>query len=99
VCSAFGASIAHGCVFDVGSTKTSISSVEEGLVLAETRMSLGYGGDDVSELYLRQLERINSPYRTADLCRTHNWTMIEDVKFRSASLAEARFPLPISECC
>ena len=95
VCSAFGASIAHGCVVDVGSMKTSISCVEEGLVLAETRMSLSYGGDDVSELYLRLLERINLPYRTADLCRTYDWTMMEDLKFRSASLAEARFPLPI----
>jgi len=88
VCSAFGASIAHGCVVDVGSMKTSISCVEEGLVLAETRMSLSYGGDDVSELYLRLLERINLPYRTADLCRTYDWTMMEDLKFRSESLAE-----------
>ena len=91
VCSAFGASIAHGCVVDVGSMKTSISCVEEGLVLAETRMSLSYGGDDVSELYLRLLERINLPYRTADLCRTYDWTMMEDLKFRSVSLAEASF--------
>jgi len=96
LCSAFGASIAHGCVVDVGSMKTSISCVEEGLVLAETRMSLSYGGDDVSELYLRLLERIDLPYRRADLCRTYDWTMMEDLKFRSASLAEARFPLPIS---
>ena len=71
--------------------KTSISCVEEGLVLAETRMSLSYGGDDVSELYLRLLERINLPYRTADLCRTYDWTMMEDLKFRSVSLAEASF--------
>jgi hypothetical protein len=48
VCSAFGASIGHDCAIDVGSMKTSISCVEEGPVLAETRMSLDY---DVSELY------------------------------------------------
>jgi actin-related protein 8 len=88
VCATFGAGIAHGCVVDVGASKTSISCVEEGLVLPETRMSLNYGGDDISELYLCLLERINLPYRDADLSRTHDWHMMEDLKFRSASLAE-----------
>lgn len=90
MCSAFGASIAHGCVVDVGAMKTSVSCVEEGLVLSETRLALDYGGDDVSELYLRLLERINLPYRSANLSRTYDWTMMEDLKFRSASLAEVR---------
>lgn len=70
--------------------KTSVSCVEEGLVLSETRLALDYGGDDVSELYLRLLERINLPYRSADLSRSYDWTMMEDLKFRSASLAEVR---------
>lgn len=96
VCSAFGASIAHGCVVDLGSMKTSVSCVEEGLVLSETRLALDYGGDDVSELYLRLLERINLPYRSADLTRTYDWIMMEDLKFRSASLAEVRLRVQIS---
>ncbi|KAF8318672.1 actin-like ATPase domain-containing protein [Clavulina sp. PMI_390] len=88
ICSSYGASIAHGCVVDIGAMKTSVSCIEEGLVLSETRLALDYGGDDISELYLRLLERINLPYRSVDLNRTYYWTMIEDLKTRSASLAE-----------
>lgn len=54
-------------------------------------MALDYGGDDVSELYLRLLERINLPYKeriNVDMARTWEWRMMEDLKGRSASLAE-----------
>lgn len=54
-------------------------------------MALDYGGDDVSELYLRLLERINLPYKeriNVDLARTWEWRMMEDLKGKSASLAE-----------
>jgi len=42
----------------------------------------------MSELYLRLFERINSPYRTADMCSTYDWTMMEYLKLRSENLAE-----------
>lgn len=62
--------------------------MEDGLVLPDTRMCLDYGGDEISELYLRMLERINFPYQGANLGRTYDWTMMEDLKQKSTSLAE-----------
>ena len=53
-------------------------------------MTLDYGGEDISELYLRMLERIDFPYRGANLGKTYDWTMMEDLKQKSASLAEVR---------
>lgn len=73
---------------DIGASNISVSCVEEGLVLPDTRMVLDYGGDDVSELYLRLLQRIDFPYREANLGRLHDWTMMEEIKQKSASLAE-----------
>ena len=90
MCSSYGASIASGCIVDIGASKTSVSCVEEGLIIPDTRLLLNYGGDDISELYLRLLERINLPYKDANLVRAYDWSMMDDLKLRTASLAEVK---------
>lgn len=40
ICAAFGAGLATACVVDIGATKTSVSCVEEGLILPDTRSVL-----------------------------------------------------------
>ena len=37
ICATFGAGISTACVIDIGASKTSITCVEEGLILPETR--------------------------------------------------------------
>ncbi|KAF9518979.1 hypothetical protein BS47DRAFT_1370856 [Hydnum rufescens UP504] len=88
ICASFGAGIAAACVVDIGAAKTSVSCIEEGLVLPDTRISLDYGGDDISEFFHLLLARIGLPYKEADLSRLYDWNMIEDLKTRSATLAE-----------
>jgi actin-related protein 8 len=52
VASMFGGSIASACVVDVGAEKTSISCVDDGISLPDTRLLLHYGGDDITRCVL-----------------------------------------------
>lgn len=51
IVSCFGAGITVGCVVDVGAEKTSISCVEDGLLIPETRIDLNIGGSDITRLF------------------------------------------------
>ncbi|GBE86660.1 hypothetical protein SCP_0905400 [Sparassis crispa] len=84
----YGAGISNACVVDMGAVTTSIACVDDGLVLAGTRMSLNMGGDDISEFLYVLLERISFPYREIDLARWYDWSVIEDLKARLCTLAE-----------
>lgn len=50
VAATFGACLSSACVVDVGAEKTLISCVEDGVSLADTRIMLAYGGDDLTRL-------------------------------------------------
>lgn len=84
----YGAGISNACVVDMGAVKTSIACVDDGLVLADTRMSLNMGGDDITEFLYVLLERIKFPYRDVNLARSYDWSVIEDLKARLCTLAE-----------
>ncbi|PPQ63810.1 hypothetical protein CVT24_009805 [Panaeolus cyanescens] len=85
----YGAGISNACVVDIGATKTSIACVDEGMVIADTRMTLNMGGEDVTEFLYVLLERIKFPYREIDLNKFYDWAMLEDLKARICTLAEA----------
>ncbi|GAU99597.1 hypothetical protein RvY_10571 [Ramazzottius varieornatus] len=60
VASMFGACIPSACVVDVGAEKTVVSCVDDGISLAETRLLMHCGGDDITRLtnwYLQQKVR------------------------------------------
>ncbi|EIN09565.1 actin-like ATPase domain-containing protein [Punctularia strigosozonata HHB-11173 SS5] len=84
----YGAGISSACVVDIGAAKTSIACVDDGLVIADTRMSLMMGGDDVTEFLYVLLDRIGFPYRDLDLARSYDWEVMEDLKKRICTLAE-----------
>ncbi|KAF8966323.1 actin-related protein [Flammula alnicola] len=85
----YGAGISNACVVDIGATKTSIACVDEGLVLADTRMTLNMGGDDITEFLYVLLERIKFPYRDIDLNNSYDWNVMEDLKSRLCTLADS----------
>ncbi|EJD07297.1 actin-like ATPase domain-containing protein [Fomitiporia mediterranea MF3/22] len=87
--STYGAGISNACVIDMGAVKTSVSCVDDGLVLADTRLSLSVGGDDVTEFLSVLLDRISFPYKELDLTRMHDWIVMEDLKCRICTLNEA----------
>ncbi|KAF9006074.1 actin-related protein [Cyathus striatus] len=84
----YGAGISNACVVDIGATVTTVACVDEGLVISDTRMTLNIGGDDITEFLYVLLQRIQFPYREADLSRTYDWNVMEDLKFRICTLAE-----------
>lgn len=66
VCATFGAGLSSGCVVDLGAEKISISCVEEGLILPETRILLSYGGADLTHFLAELFLRAKFPYRELD---------------------------------
>ncbi|KAI0630868.1 actin-like ATPase domain-containing protein [Trametes polyzona] len=84
----YGAGISNACVVDMGAVKTSIACVDDGLVIADTRMVLSMGGNDITEFLSVLLEKIGFPYRELDLARSYDWNVMEDLKARLCTLAE-----------
>ncbi|KAI5475415.1 actin-related protein 8 [Pseudohyphozyma bogoriensis] len=95
ICATFGAGLSSACVIDIGAKKTSITCVEEGLVLPETRMLLDFAGDDITEFLLTLLVRTGFPYKEADLTRWYDWTVLEDLKEKMIVLSEGDVGLNI----
>ncbi|KAF8659821.1 hypothetical protein AX16_001706 [Volvariella volvacea WC 439] len=89
----YGAGISSACVVDIGATMTSIACVDEGLVNADTRLTLNVGGDDITEFLYVLLERIHFPYRDIDLARSYDWNLMEDLKIRLCTLSESEVGL------
>ncbi|KZS90775.1 actin-like ATPase domain-containing protein [Sistotremastrum niveocremeum HHB9708] len=85
----FGAGISNACVIDMGAVKTSISCVDEGMVIPDTRLVLSMGGDDITEFLHVLLDRIHFPYRDLDLSKAYGWQVIEDLKARICTLLES----------
>ncbi|KAK4696827.1 actin-related protein 8, partial [Phenoliferia sp. Uapishka_3] len=95
ICATFGAGLSTACVIDIGAKKTSITCIEEGLILPETRMVLDFAGDDITEFLHTLLIRTNFPYREADLTRWHDFTLLEELKERMVVLSEGDVGLNI----
>lgn len=75
----FSAGLPSACVIDLGAAKTSVSCVDEGFVINDTRMVQGYGGDDVIELFLQVAKTVNFPYKEADLAREYDWELCRSI--------------------
>ncbi|KNC79347.1 hypothetical protein SARC_08253 [Sphaeroforma arctica JP610] len=80
VCATFGAGLSHACVVDVGASKISVSCIEEGMSIPETRVSLRYGGDDVTRELKARLTKVKFPYKELDLNNTLDWRMMSSIK-------------------
>ncbi|KAJ7574463.1 hypothetical protein C8J56DRAFT_979709 [Mycena floridula] len=89
----YGAGIPAACVVDIGAKTTSIACVDEGLVIADSRMFLNIGGDDITEFLWVLLDRICFPYQDINLARSYDWQVMEDLKARLCTLSEASVSL------
>ncbi|XKL61734.1 hypothetical protein PGB90_001567 [Kerria lacca] len=66
VAATFGAGLSFACVVDVGHEKLSISCVEDGISLQNTRVRLGYGGADITQTFHWLLQKCAFPYLQCD---------------------------------
>lgn len=81
---------------DIGATTTSVTCVDEGLLNADTRIKLDYGGDDITAALVALLTRANFPYKELDLARAMDWAMMDKLKEKIATLEEVSFCFPES---
>ncbi|KAJ1975657.1 actin-like protein arp8 [Dimargaris verticillata] len=89
VCVTFGAGISSACVVDVGAQQTSVVCVEDGYCLPTTRVSVKYGGDDITRAFTELLRRRHFPYAEVDLNRTYDWQLMDGLKEKYCSLNES----------
>lgn len=87
-CAIFSAGMSSACVVDVGAQETSVTCVEEGVVNSDTRITLNYGGDDITIALKALLERSSFPYRDLNLARPQDWIMLDELKMRICTLEE-----------
>ncbi|WVF72264.1 hypothetical protein IAT40_007076 [Kwoniella sp. CBS 6097] len=87
-CAIFSAGMSSACVVDIGAQVTSVTCVDEGLVNADTRMKLNYGGDDITSALVTILQRSNFPYRDLNLARSQEWLMMDNLKNKICTLEE-----------
>lgn len=63
VAATFGSGLAIACVVDVGDQKTSISCVEDGISQPSSRILLGYGGADITQVLYFLSRKTGFPYK------------------------------------
>ncbi|KAK6457513.1 actin-related protein [Scheffersomyces xylosifermentans] len=90
VAATFGAGASCACVVDVGAHTTSISCVDEGMVINDSRVVLNYGGDQVTECFIKLLLESSFPYREIDLgSRVDDWELAQTLKHSFATFQDA----------
>lgn len=85
----FGAGYTQACVVDVGAQKTSISCVEDGLCIEDSRVNLKYGGYDVTETFIKMMLYDNFPYQDINLRRRYDFLLAEELKIKYCTLSQA----------
>ncbi|ROW12420.1 hypothetical protein VMCG_00433 [Cytospora schulzeri] len=85
----FGAGYTMATVVDVGAQKTSITCVEDGLCLEESRINLKYGGYDVTETFIKMMLYDNFPYADINLRRRYDFLLAEELKIKHCTMTQA----------
>ena len=92
VAATFGAGASTTCIVDVGAHTTKVSCVDEGLVVPDSRLVLNYGGDHVTEAFIKLLLESWFPYRSINLNDPYDWELAKSLKesfvtFQDADIA------------
>lgn len=85
----FGAGYTQACVVDVGAQKTSVTCVEDGLCIEDSRVNLKYGGYDITETFIKMLLYDNFPYQDINLQRRYDFLLAEELKTRHCTMSQA----------
>ncbi|CAF3474681.1 unnamed protein product [Fusarium graminearum] len=85
----FGAGYTQACVVDVGAQKTSVTCVEDGLVMEDSRINLKYGGYDITDTFLKMMLYDNFPYQDMNLRRRYDFLLAEELKIKHCTMSQA----------
>nr|ODN81213.1 nuclear protein [Cryptococcus depauperatus CBS 7841] len=87
-CAIFGTGMSSACVVDIGAQTTSVTCIDEALLIADTRIKLAYGGDDITSALYHLLQAANFPYRELDLGHAQDWLIMNNLKDRMCTYEE-----------
>jgi len=85
----FGAGFTTTCIVDIGAQKTSICCVEDGMVIDNSRVNLKYGGQDVTESFVKMIMYNHFPYADINLKRRYDLLLVEELKSKFSTISEA----------
>ncbi|KFA79524.1 hypothetical protein S40288_01075 [Stachybotrys chartarum IBT 40288] len=85
----FGAGYTQACVVDVGAKKTSVTCVEDGLCIEDSRINLKYGGYDITETFIKMMLYDNFPYQEINLQRRYDFLLAEELKMKHCTMSQA----------
>ncbi|KAK2608767.1 Actin-like protein arp8 [Conoideocrella luteorostrata] len=85
----FGAGYTGACVVDVGAQKTSVTCVEDGLCIEDSRINMKYGGYDITETFIKMMLYDNFPYQDINLRRRYDFLLAEELKSKHCTMAQA----------
>ena len=93
----FGAGFGIACIVDIGAQKTSVSCVEDGMIIEDSRINLKYGGHDVTETFIRMMlfDRFN--YSDFNLMRRHDFLLAEELKEQYTTLSDENISVQLYE--
>lgn len=83
----FGAGFSTCVVVDVGAQKTSVCCVEEGVCVENSRVTLRYGGADVTETFVKMMLLDGLPYADINLKRRYDFILAEELKRKFCTLS------------
>lgn len=85
----FGAGYTQACVVDVGAQKTSVTCVEDGLCIEDSRVNLKFGGYDITETFIKMMLYDNFPYQEINLQRRYDFLLAEELKMKHCTMSQA----------
>lgn len=85
----FGAGYTQACVVDVGAQKTSVTCVEDGLCIEDSRINMKYGGYDVTETFMKMMLFDGFPYQDINLRRRYDFLLAEELKIKHCTMNQA----------
>jgi actin-related protein 8 len=88
VAATYGAGYLIGCIVDIGAQKTSISCVEDGMIIENSRINMKYGGWDVTDTFIKMMLYDYFPYSDINLLRRYDFLLAEELKQQHCTMKE-----------
>ncbi|KAL6453879.1 ARP8 Actin-like protein ARP8 [Candida maltosa Xu316] len=89
VAATFGATCSTACIVDVGAQTTKISCVDEGMIINDSRILLNYGGDNITETFVKLLLEDQFPYKDINLVDSYDWELAQELKEKYITCQDA----------
>ena len=68
------------CVVNVGASQTTVACIDEGIVLENSLVTLNYGGNDITRLFILLLSLNKFPFKEWQLDTVQGWQLAENLK-------------------